>query len=114
MYNSWYEPARKKVEAGTASPSFIRDSLLHPDTKDKGDDEDSMHATMQPIKASNDTTREALNILVMASLEYPEPFRKIRAEINRLCSVGADARLPCLEDTEDLRYIRSMAREILQ
>ncbi|KAI0114068.1 cytochrome protein [Nemania sp. FL0031] len=114
LYKSWYEPAREKVEAGTAPPSFIRDSLLHPDTKYKGDDEDSMYVAMQLIEAGSDTTREALNILVMASLEYPETFRQARAEIDRVCGVGTDARLPCLEDMDDLRYICAMTKEILR
>ncbi|KAI0534432.1 cytochrome protein [Xylaria digitata] len=114
VYQSWYDPVRQKVEAGTASPSFIRDSLLHPETKYKGDDEDCMYVAMQLIEAGSDTTREALNILVMAALEYPETFRRARAEIDRVCGVGADARLPCLEDMEDLRYICAMAKEIIR
>ncbi|KAI4592851.1 hypothetical protein KJ359_010298 [Pestalotiopsis sp. 9143b] len=114
VYKSWYEPARTQVEAGTAPPSFLRDTLLHPDTKYKGDDEDSMYVAMQLIEAGSDTTREALNIMVMASLEYPEPFRKARAEIDQVCGVGAEARLPRLEDMDSLRYICAMAKEILR
>ncbi|KAI0973652.1 cytochrome protein [Xylaria arbuscula] len=114
VYQSWYEPARKKVDEGTAPPSFIRDSLLHPDTKYKGDAEDCMYVAMQLIEAGSDTTREALNIMTMAALEYPEPFAKARAEIDRVCGTGADARLPCLEDMEELRYICAMAKEVLR
>ncbi|KAK6193569.1 hypothetical protein LQW54_012317 [Pestalotiopsis sp. IQ-011] len=114
VYQSWYEPARKQVEAGTAHPSFLRDTLLHPDTKYKGDDEDSMYVAMQLIEAGSDTTREALNIMVTASLEYPEPFRKARAEIDQVCGVDAEARLPRLEDMDSLRYICAMAKEILR
>ncbi|KAF2995305.1 hypothetical protein E8E14_004083 [Neopestalotiopsis sp. 37M] len=114
VYNSWYEPARKQVEAGTAPPSFLRDTLLHPDTKYKGDNEDSMYVAMQLIEAGSDTTREALNIMVMAALEYPEPFRKARAEVDQVCGAGPDARLPQLEDMEALRYICAMAKEILR
>ncbi|KAK9789636.1 putative Cytochrome P450 [Seiridium cardinale] len=114
VYKSWYEPVRKQVEDGTAPPSFVRDILLHPDTKYTGDNEDSMYVAMQLIEAGSDTTREALNTMIMASLEHPEPFRKARAEIDRVCGVGAEARLPILNDMEDLRYICAMAKEVLR
>ncbi|KAK9425039.1 putative Cytochrome P450 [Seiridium unicorne] len=114
VYKSWYEPVRKQVEDGTAPPSFVRDTLLHPDTKYTGDSEDSVYVAMQLIEAGSDTTREALNTMIMASLEHPEPFRKARAEIDRVCGVGAEARLPILNDMEDLRYICAMAKEVLR
>ncbi|KAH7129268.1 cytochrome P450 [Dactylonectria macrodidyma] len=114
VYNSWWAPAKKHVENGTAPPSFVRDVLLHEDTKYKGSDEDCMYLAMQLIEAGSDTTREALNIMVMAALEYPESFRKARAEVDRVCGVGADARLPLLTDMDDLRYICAMAKEVLR
>ena len=59
------------------------DTLLHGDTKYTGDDDDAMYKAMQLVEADSDTIREALNILVMAALEYPEPFRKARGEVDR-------------------------------
>jgi len=114
VYMSWWAPARKQVDEGTAPPSFIRDVLLHSDTKYKGNDEDCMYLAMQLIEAGSDTTREALNIMVMASLEYPEPFRKARLEIDQLCGTGENARLPVLTDMDDLRYICAIAKEVLR
>ncbi len=114
VYTAWYAPARDKVRAGTAPPSFIRDSLLHPDTKYTGSDLDAMYVAMQLIEAGSDTTREALNIMVMAALEHPDAFRRARAEVDKVCGMGADARLPVLQDMESLRYICAMAKEVLR
>ncbi|KAK3319713.1 cytochrome P450 [Cercophora scortea] len=97
VYSDWWIPARNKVLAGTAPPSFVRDTLLHPDTKYTGSDEDAMYVAMQLIEAGSDTTREALNILIMAALECPDPFLKARAEVDRV-----------------LGYIGAMAKEALR
>jgi cytochrome P450 len=73
-----------------------------------------MYVAMQLMEAGSDTTREALNIMVMAALEYPEPFRRARAEVDRVCGAGAGARLPLMSDMEDLRYICAIAKELLR
>lgn len=114
VYNSWWVPARNQVEDGTAPPSFVRDVLLNKDTRYKGNDEDCMYLAMQLVEAGSDTTREALNIMVMAMLEYPKPFSKARADIDRVCGTGEDARLPVLSDMEDLRFICAIAKEMLR
>lgn len=114
VYRSWWDPVREKVRKGIASPSFVRDVLLHPETKYTGNDEDAMYVAMQLIEAGSDTTREALNIMVMAALEHPEVFRRARLEVDRVCGVGEKARLPLLEDMESLRYICAMAKELLR
>ncbi|KAI3535587.1 cytochrome P450 [Colletotrichum abscissum] len=114
LYDRWYSPIAAKVENGTAPPSFVRDTLLHPDTKYKGDHVDGMYVAMQLIEAGSDTTREALNIMTMAALEYPAVFKAARAEVDALCGVDEQARLPTLADMDDLRYICAMAKEILR
>jgi len=114
VYREWWVPARDKVLNGTAPPSFVRDTLLHGDTKYTGDDEDAMYLAIQLIEAGSDTTREALNVMVMAALEHPEAFRRARAEVDRVCGTDADARLPTLHDMEDLGYICAMAKEGLR
>ncbi|KAJ9137172.1 Cytochrome P450 [Pleurostoma richardsiae] len=114
VYHSWWAPVRKQVEDGTAPPSFVRDVLLHEDTKYTGSDQDAMYLAMQLIEAGSDTTREALNIMVMAALEYPEAFEKARADVDRVCGTGVDARFPRLSDMDDLRYICAMAKEVLR
>jgi cytochrome P450 len=114
LYSKWYNPIKAKVEDGTAPPSFVRDFLLHPEARCKGDSDDLMYVAMQLIEAGSDTTREALNILTMAALEYPDVFAKARAEVDSVCGVGQEARLPTLEDMESLRYICAMTKEVLR
>lgn len=115
LYSKWYNPVKAKVEQGTAGPSFVRDYLLSPEARFKGDSDDLMYVAMQLIEAGSDTTREALNIMTMAALEYPGVFAKARAEVDRVCGVGAEeARLPTLKDVEQLGYICAMAKEVLR
>nr|WGZ60648.1 cytochrome P450 [Fusarium guttiforme] len=114
VYRSWWDPVRKQVDNGTAPPSFVRDVLLNEETRYKGDDQDCMYLAMQLIEAGSDTTREALNIMVMAMLEYPEPFRKARADVDSICGVGERARLPVLSDMDNLRFICAIAKEVLR
>lgn len=114
LYSKWYNPVKAKVDKGTAPPSFVRDYLMHPDTRFKGDSDDLMYVAMQLIEAGSDTTREALNIMVMAALEYPMVFHKARSAVDRVCGVGHDARLPVLEDMGELRYICALTKELLR
>jgi cytochrome P450 len=115
VYRSWWVPVREKIEAGTAPPSFVRDVLLHPDTKFTGDDEEAMYVAMQLIEAGSDTTREALNIFVMSALCCPDAFRKAREEVDRACAAdGSPLRLPGIDDMEKMPYISAMIKELLR
>ncbi|RHZ47725.1 cytochrome P450 [Aspergillus thermomutatus] len=115
VYRSWWVPVREKVEAGTAPPSFVRDVLLHEDTKFTGDDQEAMYVTMQLIEAGSDTTREVLNIFVMSALCYPEVFQKARAEVDRICVTDQEQlRLPGLDDMERMPYICAIIKELLR
>lgn len=114
VYKTWWDPVREQIDNGTAPPSFARDTLLHQDTKFTGDDDDAMYVAMQLVEAGSDTTREALNIMVMAALEYPDTFRKAREQIDLVCGVGSAARLPTLADMESLRYICALSKEVLR
>ncbi|KAE8408570.1 cytochrome P450 [Aspergillus pseudonomiae] len=113
VYKSWWIPAREKVENGTAPPSWVRDVLLHPDTKFTGDDRDAMYVALQLLEAGSDTTREVLNIFVMSALCYPEKFQKAREEVDRLCHSNG-MRLPGIDDMEQLPYICAMIKELLR
>ncbi|KAH7010605.1 cytochrome P450 [Microdochium trichocladiopsis] len=114
LYSKWYHPVRDRVRDGTAPPSFVRDHLMHPDTRFRGDDDDLMYMAMQLIEAGSDTTREALNIMAMAALERPEAFAAARAEVDRLCGAGRDARPPVLADMASLPYVCATAKEVLR
>ncbi|KAK0712794.1 cytochrome P450 [Lasiosphaeria miniovina] len=99
VYPSWWAPVLEQIRRGTAPPSFARDTLLHGDTKYTGSDDDAMYVAMQLIEAGSDTTREALHIM---------------ADVDGVCSVGADARLPTLADMDALRYVCATAKELLR
>lgn len=114
VYKAWWDPVAKQVADGTAPPSFVRDALLHPDTRYKGSNDEAMFVAMQLIEAGSDTTREALAIMVMAAIVHPAVFAKARTEIDSVCGVGNAARLPTIDDMESLRYICAMAKELLR
>ncbi|PYI24817.1 cytochrome P450 [Aspergillus violaceofuscus CBS 115571] len=116
VYRSWWVPVRRQVDAGTAPPSFVRDVLLHEDTKFTGDDQEAMYVAMQLIEAGSDTTREVLNTFAMAALCYPDKFQKAREEVDRICvdRENGTLRLPCLADMESMPYVCGVIKELLR
>ncbi|PWY77889.1 cytochrome P450 [Aspergillus eucalypticola CBS 122712] len=90
----------EEVEQGTAPPSWVRDVLLHPDTKFTGDDQEAMYVALQLLEAGSDTTREV--------------FQKAREEVDRLCGNDGSLRLPGIDDLENLPYICALIKDILR
>ena len=112
-YYAYWEPIKRAIANGTAKPSFARDVLLSTQTKFKGNDEAAMFLAAQLVEAGGDTTRITLNIFVLASICYPEPFLKARAEIDGV--VGGDAaRLPMFADEKQLPYTCAFIKELLR
>ncbi|OQE41136.1 hypothetical protein PENCOP_c005G06812 [Penicillium coprophilum] len=115
VYRSWWVPVRQQINAGIAPPSFVRDVLLHENTKFTGDDEEAMYVAMQLIEAGSDTTRGALNIFTMATLCHPEAFQKAREEVDRVCANDKNIlRLPNITDMAQMPYICAFIKEILR
>jgi cytochrome P450 len=114
IYRSWWIPAREKVENGTAPPSWVRDVLLHPDTKFTGNDQEAMYVALQLVEAGSDTTREVLNIFAMAALCYPDKYQKAREEVDNYCDNITNFRLPGIDDLEKMPYICAMIKELLR
>jgi cytochrome P450 len=110
----WWEPVRAAVRDGTAGPSFVREVLLHPDTKYKGDDEEAMYLATSVMAAGGDNTRMTLNVAIMASLCYPAAFQRARDEIDRVCSDGTSMRLPRLDDLDALPYFCAFIKELFR
>ncbi|KAK5790838.1 hypothetical protein VI817_008125 [Penicillium citrinum] len=73
-----------------------------------------MYVALQLLEAGSDTTREALNIFVMAALCYPAKFQKAREEVDRICGIGENIRLPGIDDLEQMPYICAMIKELLR
>jgi cytochrome P450 len=75
-----------------------------------------------PMKPVNDTTREALNILVVAALCFPDVLKHARDEVDAICSSPAqrdsdsesEVRLPTLADMNRMPYICATAKELLR
>jgi hypothetical protein len=62
------------------------------------------------LEAGSDTTSSTLYAFVQAMLLYPEVQRYGQQEIDR---VVGDARLPTMEDQDDLPYVRMLMKETL-
>ena len=73
-----------------------------------------MYVALQLIEAGSDTSREALNVFIMASICYPDLFRKARREVDKVCGTGNDLRLPVLADMPELPYICATIKEVLR
>ncbi|KAB5585083.1 cytochrome P450 [Coniochaeta sp. 2T2.1] len=115
VFHAWYDPVRDSVRSGTAPPSFVRDTLLHPGGKFSGTDDDACYIAMQLIEGGSDTTTSALRNLVRAAVEQPAPFRRAREEVDRVCGTGGEEmRLPTLDDMDSLRYICALVKEVLR
>ena len=112
VFQSWWKPVKDAIANGTAPASFVRDTLLHGDTKFKGSDEGAMYLAMSVIGAGSDNPRLTLNTFVMAALCHPGEFKKLRNEANRVC--GEAQRLPNLDDMSDMPYTCAVLKEVLR
>ncbi|KAF1982396.1 cytochrome P450 [Aulographum hederae CBS 113979] len=113
VYSTWWLPIKRRIADGTAPPSFVRDVLLNESTKFTGSDQSAMYLAMVLIEAGSGTTKETLNIMVMAAICHPDKFRKARAELDRVCGPNAE-RMPMLADMEELKYVCALAKELLR
>ncbi|TAQ90978.1 hypothetical protein B7494_g699 [Chlorociboria aeruginascens] len=112
IFSEWWRPIQQSVEHGTAGPSFVRDVLLHPDVRYKGDDEEAMYLATSIMAAGGDNPRMTLNTFVMASICFPEVIKRARAEVDSIC--GNPLRLPLVADMMDMPYVCAMIKEILR
>jgi cytochrome P450 len=114
VYHKWWDPARDSIETGNAPPSWARDVLLNPESAYKGNDEEAMYCAMQLMEAGSDTTREALNIFIMAMIHNPDVFAKLRGEVDNVCDNNGILRCPTLEDADNLPYTAATVKEVLR
>ena len=114
VFKKWFDPIAEAVDAGKASSSFIRDTLLHPGTRYRGDREEAMYLATSVMAAGGDNTRMTLNTFIMAMISYPDALRHAQAEVDKVCGTGATLRLPRLEDMDMLPYFCAMIKEVLR
>lgn len=82
------------MNQGSAPPSFVRDVLLHPDTRYSGDDEEAIYLATSVMAAGGDNTRMTINTFIMAIITHPEAQAQAREEVDRICTDNKSLRLP--------------------
>ncbi|KAI1810059.1 cytochrome P450 [Poronia punctata] len=110
----WWAPVRKAVKDGSAPPSFVRDVLLHPEIRFKGNDEEAMYIAGSVMAAGGDNTRMTMNTFIMAMATRPEVQKRAREEVDRVCRDGDNLRLPRMTDLPDMPYVEAMIKETLR
>lgn len=112
-FQTWWKPVKEAIENDTAPRSFVRDVLLHKDTKYVGNDEQAMYVAMSTISAGSDNPRMTMNCFVMAALSYPEKMQRARDEIDSVCGSVAE-RLPTVNDMTTMPYVCALIKEVLR
>ncbi|RAL07157.1 cytochrome P450 [Aspergillus homomorphus CBS 101889] len=115
VFKAWWDPIRTAVQEGTAKPGFVRDTLLHPEMRYKGTEEEAMYLANSVIAAGSDNTRMTLNTFIMAMISHPETMARARKEMDAIC-VGENGalRLPGMADFDQLPYLAAIVKEVLR
>jgi len=114
VFQQWWEPVQKAVTKGSAPPSFVRDVLLHPETKYAGDDEEAMYLATSVMAAGGDNTRMTINTFIMAMISRPEVQKRAQEEADHVCNDGDRLRLPRMTDLPEMPYVEAMIKEVLR
>lgn len=114
VFEDWWNPVQAAVKSGTARACFVRDTLLHPETRYRGDEEEAMYLATSIIAAGGDNTRMTLNTFIMAMISHPHILERARAEIDSICADGQSLRLPGMNDVDRLPYVCAMVKEVLR
>jgi cytochrome P450 len=115
IIEKWWVPVEEAVHAGTATPSFVRDTLLHPDTNYKGDREDAMYLANSIMSAGGDNTRMTLNTFLMAMISNPHALTRLQEELDACCGTDdGNLRLPNFSDISSLPFCAAMVKEVLR
>lgn len=122
VFQDWWAPVQAAVRASEAPPSFVRDVLLHPDTRFAGDDEEAMYLATSVLAAGGDNTRMTLNVFTMAMATRPAAQARARRKIESVCNAphgddndsDAALRLPGMADLPRMPYAAAMIKEALR
>ena len=113
---TWWEPVKAAIDNGTAPPSFVRDTLLHHDTRYTGTDEQAMYVAMSTISAGGDNPRMTMNCFTMAALSFPSVMHRARIEVDTVCGDGTGeypkVRLPTVDDMPAMPYMCALIKEV--
>lgn len=114
VFLSWWTPVADAVDAGIASPSFTRDTLLHPDTKFAGSREEAMYVATSIIAAGGDNIRMVMNTFMMAMISSPTALTCLQAELDAFYGTGESLRMPNCTDMSSLPYCAATVKELLR
>lgn len=94
----------------TSQPSFCND-LLRVQEQEQISDEQAAYLSGSLLEAGSDTTSSILIGFIQAMMVFPDVQQKAQEEIDRV--VGSD-RLPVMEDSDSLPYIRGCVKESIR
>ncbi|KAF8662701.1 hypothetical protein AX16_001143 [Volvariella volvacea WC 439] len=110
IYMSLMNNVKKQMEQGTAHPSTATRALEKQGSFGLNDLE-TAYALSAPWSAGVGTTLAAMEVFLLAMLNYPEVMKKAQAELDAV--IGPD-RLPEFTDSESLPYIQAAIKESLR
>ncbi|KAI0099068.1 cytochrome P450 [Nemania sp. FL0031] len=90
--------------------SFVRKTMLG---EYAGSDDQAMYITLFILTAGSDNPRMTMNAFIMACIAWPEPIKRMRVELDRICSADA-SRLPAIEDLVSAPYTSAVIKEVLR
>ncbi|KAG7038557.1 cytochrome P450 oxidoreductase [Colletotrichum scovillei] len=102
--------SKKALDDGTGLPCFCND-IYRAQTKEGFSDDAAAYISGSLLEAGSDTTAGTLYGFIQAILVWPEVQKKAQEEIDRV--IGG-ARLPTIDDYQDLPYIRCCIKESLR
>ena len=114
FFLSWWTPVADAVDAGTAPPSFTRDTLLHPETKYRGDREEAMYLALSNMGAGSDTARIMMSTFMMAMISHPAALSRLQTDLDACCNSSGELRLPSLTDMPSLPFCAATVKEVLR
>ncbi|KAH6625117.1 cytochrome P450 [Boeremia exigua] len=110
LYLGHWMKAKRGLQSGSRIPCFCND-VLRVQKQEEISDEQAAYLSGSLLEAGSDTTSSILIGLVQALLVHPSVQKTAQEEIDRI--VGPH-RLPTMEDSPTLPYIRAIVKESIR
>ncbi|TFY68077.1 hypothetical protein EVJ58_g1238 [Rhodofomes roseus] len=103
-----YQAARRQLDRGSATPSFVANLLKH--NYDPTQDDHTLYAEVAVMfyGAGADTTVSSILSFFLIMATHPDIQRKAQAEVDSVTS----GRLPICSDREDMPYLGAVLKEV--
>ncbi|KIW99521.1 uncharacterized protein Z518_11260 [Rhinocladiella mackenziei CBS 650.93] len=107
---SLWNGLKKQLEAGIRTGCFV-EKFMETDYPQMGISEiEAAYIAGTMIEAGSDSTQNSLNSMILGLTAFPEVVEKAHEELDRV----AGDRLPQIDDSPNLPYIRAMMKEVLR